>query len=336
MVSEINKIFNHLMDDESRWPFDLRLKLSIDKDVYAFSNEICRHYKDWKMENNLINHIDNGVVIFGYGHYGKKIGQLLPLLGLDVKCFCDNNAIQINGENVFTPKEAINRYPESLFVISSPRYMNQMYSNLIELGLDAKQIMISEFGIPFASRGNQYFDFFAACENECFVDCGGYIGDTLDSFKAWTNNSFNKAYSLEPIKSNYVRLNDKYMRDDRVKVLNNAAWDKKEVLCFSESGPGSRASEAGEIFVEGVNLDSILSNERVTYIKMDIEGSEEKALLGCKRTIISQKPKLAICVYHKPEDVVQLANIILELNPDYNLGLRHYCSNEWETVLYAF
>jgi hypothetical protein len=74
--------------------------------------------------------------------------------------------------------------------------------------------------------------------------------------------------------------------------------------------------------------------EEVSFIKMDIEGWELKALSGCKDHIINDKPKLAIAVYHNSNDFHQIPNYILSLNPDYDLYLRHYTEGWSETVMY--
>ncbi len=68
---------------------------------------------------------------------------------------------------------------------------------------------------------------------------------------------------------------------------------------------------------------------------MDVEGAELKSLIGAKNTIIKNKPRLAICVYHKPEDICEIPEYILSLVPEYKFYLRHYSSINWETVLYA-
>lgn len=68
---------------------------------------------------------------------------------------------------------------------------------------------------------------------------------------------------------------------------------------------------------------------------MDIEGAELKALEGARNTIIINHPRLAVCIYHKALDVVDIASYLLELVPEYKFYIRQYASNMWETVLYA-
>ena len=82
-------------------------------------------------------------------------------------------------------------------------------------------------------------------------------------------------------------------------------------------------------------IEEIVKNDKVSFIKMDIEGAELKALEGAKETISKYKPRLAICIYHKYEDIYEIGDYILTLNPNYKLYIRHYTTCMWETVLYA-
>lgn len=68
---------------------------------------------------------------------------------------------------------------------------------------------------------------------------------------------------------------------------------------------------------------------------MDVEGHEEKTLLGARKTIASQHPILAISIYHKREDIWNLPSIILDMYSGYRFYLRHYSVRTIETVLYA-
>ena len=85
--------------------------------------------------------------------------------------------------------------------------------------------------------------------------------------------------------------------------------------------------------IEG--YDNIVDQEGVTFIKMDIQGSELAALHGAENTIRKSKPKLAICIYHKPEDLITIPQYIYSVMPDYKLYLRNHQFISKETVLYA-
>lgn len=59
------------------------------------------------------------------------------------------------------------------------------------------------------------------------------------------------------------------------------------------------------------------------------------ALKGARRVIQENNPILAICIYHKLEDYYTIPLIIKEINPEYELFIRHYTDMDWETVCYA-
>ena len=76
--------------------------------------------------------------------------------------------------------------------------------------------------------------------------------------------------------------------------------------------------------------------EKVTFIKMDVEGEEKRVLEGAKMHIQNENPKLAICVYHHFDDLWQIPLQVNRYNPNYKMFLRHYCKiNLSETVLYG-
>ncbi len=166
---------------------------------------------------------------------------------------------------------------------------------------------------------------------------GGYNGDTLFDFVAWSGGKYKKVYVFEPMSDMFQTIKKNVIKKHfiDVELYNNALWNKKEDLLFTEAKAGSYVTEKGKSIVKGISLDEIVKDEKVTYIKMDIEGSELNALKGAENTIRNSKPRLAICIYHKPEDILELPLYILGLVPEYKFYIRHYCSCIWETVLYA-
>jgi hypothetical protein len=105
-------------------------------------------------------------------------------------------------------------------------------------------------------------------------------------------------------------------------------------LNFSNGVRGvSSISDDGSLLVNADKIDNLCPD--ATFIKMDIEGSEMDALYGAKETIIRNKPKLAICIYHKPEHLYQIPLLIHEWVPEYKLYIRHHSHYDSETVLYA-
>ena len=55
---------------------------------------------------------------------------------------------------------------------------------------------------------------------------------------------------------------------------------------------------------KNTTLDDFLApNEKISFLKIDVDGAEARLLSGCKRILTQQKPlKLAICTYHKQDD----------------------------------
>ncbi len=94
--------------------------------------------------------------------------------------------------------------------------------------------------------------------------------------------------------------------------------------------------EEGALQVETVTIDAVLEGRPASFIKMDVEGAELRALHGAAATIRNHRPALAVCVYHKPEDLVTIPRFIKKLHPDYRLYIRgHSTLVTNELVLYA-
>lgn len=174
------------------------------------------------------------------------------------------------------------------------------------------------------------------------MDIGASWGDTLEAIKKFSDNTFKKVYCLEPDSTSFIKLKQNAKPyGDRVILLNEGAWDKTERLNFIEDADhGASKVIEGCIrspkFVLVDKIDNIVNkNDNIVHIKMDIEGAEYNAIVGASETIKRNKPILAICIYHRNEDLIEIPKLIKEIVPEYRFYLRHHNISGTETVVYA-
>ena len=188
--------------------------------------------------------------------------------------------------------------------------------------------------------GVQYLDLFKPGEKEIIVNAGCLDCQTDLEMIKWGKGAVKKIYALEPDPINAEMCRKVIANNDIGKIVTlveKGAWNKKTSMRINSSPTAIGSGVIGEngVSVEVDKIDNIVGDDAVTFIKMDIEGAELQALKGAERTIIKNRPKLAICIYHKDSDVYKIPGYILSLVPKYRFYIRHYNSNAWETVLYA-
>lgn len=148
-----------------------------------------------------------------------------------------------------------------------------------------------------------------------FVDGGGYVGDTSRCFLKYCGKP-KMIYLWEPDSLNQIII-PKYLRGVDYEIIPKALWNEKAKLKFrADASSVSKIDKKGEVIVEADSIDNLLGDKSITFIKMDIEGAEYNALLGAKRVITEQKPKLAICIYHSYEDYYRIPLLIKEMVPE--------------------
>jgi FkbM family methyltransferase len=180
----------------------------------------------------------------------------------------------------------------------------------------------------------QYFEeFLNFTDNEVFVDAGGYDGQTSIEFIKHCP-TYKSIYILEPSKENLILAEENLKNFQNVNFISKGLSNQKDTLRFDTgSGSASSISENGTIEIEVDTLDSLV-NEKVTFIKMDIEGAEALAIEGMKNHIINDYPKMAISVYHKVDDLWKIPEQILAIRDDYDIYIRHYTEGTDETVMF--
>jgi FkbM family methyltransferase len=176
-------------------------------------------------------------------------------------------------------------------------------------------------------------------EDEVFVDCGAFDGDTVRDFIRHSRGRFKTAYAFEADRRNFDKLQQfvRSLPDDqrrRVVPIEAALSDRDGTVQFDASGSAASAVAKQGVTVKSVALDSALA-EAPTWIKMDIEGSEPAALRGAGRTIADHAPILSVCVYHSQNHLWRIPLQIAELHRGYRLYLRPFVPESWDLVCYA-
>lgn len=126
-----------------------------------------------------------------------------------------------------------------------------------------------------------------------------------------------------------------------VELLCLGLWDKHEKLQMAVGNGGSSVLypiKGDAVECELVALDDFVKDNKINkldYIKMDIESAEPNALRGAQKTIQKFKPDMAICIYHAPSHLFDIALYLNSLNIGYNFYIHHHSSTCCETVLYA-
>lgn len=188
-----------------------------------------------------------------------------------------------------------------------------------------------------SGRNEIYQSLLKVTENESFVDLGAYNGDTIRELLSYTNGRFAHIYAVEPDKRNYRRLSaclDTLGSPETIKSYPCAVWSEKAELEFSGSAGRQAALKKGGDKIPAVSVDYILEGKAATLIKMDVEGAEREAILGCRETIRRFKPRMLVSVYHRSGDLFSLPLLLHEINPQYRMHLRHMqYIPAWDTLL---
>lgn len=186
----------------------------------------------------------------------------------------------------------------------------------------------------------EYFDssLIKLSKDEVFVDGGGFDGDTLKKFIHLSHGNFKEIHTFEPDKKsqNKIKIFLKEKNDKRIKLHTFGLSNKNMIAFFTNTGTaGSKVIINKGQKIKLVSLDSHLYKQKPTLIKLDIEGSETKAILGMKKIMRNFKPKLSICLYHNPSDLWNIPLLIKKINPKYKIFVRHYTKTLHDTVCYA-
>jgi len=292
-----------------------------------------------------IRFIDNAEQFFYYLQFPKwkislaTIKNDSELINTAYELLCDDKSrhIYINRLAILSSFADYKSYKENCILTDCP----------VDLPID-KRIFSWYF------ENQMYFnnDLIDLADGFCLVDCGAYNGDSFIEFhKAMSAKNLlcGKSYCFEPDTRNYQSLESNLTKYENVSLFNIGCYDDKKILEFAnselmhvteafivENGKDKVIHVAeGNDFVEVDTIDNLVFPNRVDVIKMDVEGSEAKALKGAVKTIKMHHPVLIISAYHKIGDLYNIVLLIKDISPAYKIYLRQFSFSWSETVLIA-
>lgn len=189
-------------------------------------------------------------------------------------------------------------------------------------------------------------NFLSDSKKQIFVDLGAYVGDTVEKFVENCEGIFDKIYAFEPGNNQFIAMNSRVNRLIEEWAIN------KESIVLEKLGVSNINKEVffdvncdilsnnitdneTDTKIKVVSLDNYFDGNPITFLKSDIEGEELNMLKGASETIKKYKPKMAISIYHKPDDFFTIPEFIKSLVPEYKFYLRHHSITYAETVLYC-
>lgn len=300
-----------------------------------------------KKFNELTNYIKEKELEEVYNHIKEKYLSIPSNIQKSIEDFFEKfpywgklNTNQNNYEELYNRSKSLKEHIDNFIWLYNN--LNDYRSKKLLLA-----IMNNWYNSDFKTLNNSietnythYFDLdLVNCDNnEVFVDIGAYTGDTVINYiNNYGTNNYKQIYCYEMTKKNIDLLKNNLKYYKNIKYIEKAISSKKETVYINNSIIDSSAntiSKNGTQPIEATTIDDDIK-EKISLIKMDIEGSEQKALIGCKRHIIEDHPKLLISVYHNHTDIWKIPQMIYEMDKNYKFYLRNHGNNIFptETVL---
>lgn len=349
IVDKITKVYNMFEDDWSRNIFENRIKFA---HVYNASNRGVTDGFDFYSTSSIPDiekrFAKNDIFsIAGAGTAGQMLMKALTHAGYNVLCFIDNDKEKQTRKIMNIPVKSYEEICEEtenkpIVVIANYQYGGSFYRQLKSYDYPEEKILFCLDGQLVSKFGIEYFDIprHEFGKQEVFVDAGCLDGTDTLKFMEWSNFEYKKIVAIEPSVRSFKRIK-KHLEYQNVTCLNIALGKENSESLFYDvfdhpGGSGLMKKESAAMYSVPVRkLDDVLQDESVSFIKMDIEGSEYEALLGAKKVISRYKPVLAISVYHNEDDIIEIPLLIKKLNDKYKFYLRHHSNTICDVILYC-
>ena len=196
-----------------------------------------------------------------------------------------------------------------------------------------------EYGKPISLNAKHFdSDILSFSEDEVYVDCGAYNGDTvlgfIEALKRSGISTYKKIYAFECDPDSLSKLKANTAALGNIEIIPKGLYTKTGTVRFSSTGSELSIVGEGNIDIEITTLDEFIGDGDCTFIKANFEGSS-KCFMGGENVIKRCRPKLAVGCYVLEEHLITIPRFIKELVPDYKLYFRNYSPFGGGAVLYA-
>ena len=246
----------------------------------------------------------------------KKIASEASLFAPDVP---------VCGETLFTLEFARSRKDElqSVYELLEDDLSKKIFQNVILYKITGK----IEYLFEAQSDKDECYALLDAKEIHSYADLGAYNGDTVRELLRYAPQ-LERVTAFEPDRRSFRKLSEycDTVTFPVIEKINAAAWSCDTTLTFGDEGNRNSGifAKGKSVDVNATSLDSVLGGQAVDYVKYDVEGCEEQAIIGSTATITLHRPKLLVSIYHRSEDIFALPLQIKRLRPDYKLYIRRF------------
>jgi FkbM family methyltransferase len=180
------------------------------------------------------------------------------------------------------------------------------------------------------------------------IDAGGCWGDTA-LWLAHVVGASGTVHTFEPSPRNRellghnLQLNPELAPRVRVHAAplgrrpGETIW-MDDIIAAGATAREQAREDARSVRLQTDTIDALVQAgtvERVDFIKVDVEGADLDVLQGAANTIVTQRPRLAIAAYHRPDDLVAIPDFIASLGVEYRWYLQCSTMTDVDTVAFA-
>lgn len=314
---------------------DILAKMEIPVAGVFASDDFVRHQKfrgfTVRSYHELKKEYEEMIVLLAFGTQRPEVLDNIKRIALEQELYVPD--VPVVGDLLFSEqllKDHRSEIEEVYHLLSDDR-SKEVYENIIFGKLTGE--------LPYLLNAeNSYEDckkMLPYSKDEIYLDLGAYNGDTaLEFIKDCPN--YRKIIAVEPDFKNYRKCMENLKKYANIEVVN-ACIDEAvgERRFLMDGGRKSAMMTQGGVAIPAISVDNLMKGERLSYIKIDVEGMEKEALLGARETILLHKPKMLVSAYHRSDDLFSLPLLVKKMAGNFRLYLRHLpYLPAWDTNFY--